>query len=189
MYRPNNEESLHFTGTLWKSLMALSVKNFQIKINFALNDFGWSLHGPRFRKTSAQINTLCSEHNQQRTTHCEPILLHERTTVFRITATWLPQPQELHTSGVNSPVVTKQGLLIGLKQGTPKCHSGTNHWNIWILYITTLVWALPHTCQQEIVSERNPRTYGSVMQAYWELYQSTGFAAGQCFTNSVRVQR
>jgi hypothetical protein len=100
--------------------------------------------------------------------------------------TRLPQPQGLHTSGLNTPAVTRQGLLSGWKQGTPKYHSGADRWNIWILYSTTSVWAVPHTTrQQEIVSEQNPRTYGSVTQAYWKLYQSTRLTAGRCFTNSV----
>jgi hypothetical protein len=34
-------------------------------------------------------------------------------TVFSNTATRLPQPRELHTSGLNTPVVTRQGLLSG----------------------------------------------------------------------------
>lgn len=101
-------------------------------------------------------------------------------TVFSIMATRLPQTQELHTNGLNTPVVTRQGVLSGWKQGTPKCHSGTDHWNIWILYSTTFMWALQHrACHQEIVSEQNPRTYGWVTQAYWELYQSTRLVAGQ----------
>ena len=108
-------------------------------------------------------------------------------TVFSNTAARLPQPQELHTSGLNTPVVTRQGLLSGWKQGTPKCHSGTDHRNILNLYSTTFVCSLPHTqhVNRKSCPNRIPGRTAQLHRLTGELYQGTRLAAGQCFTSSV----
>ena len=93
--------------------------------------FFWGGICQQLRKIiSAQIHTLCSQLARSGPHVVNPSCYMNARTVFSIMVTRLPQTQELHTSGLNTPVVTRQGLLSGLKQGTQKCHSGTNHWNI-----------------------------------------------------------
>jgi len=63
----------------------LHVSRLRVKVNFNLNDFFFS-HRPTLTKnTSAQINTLSSEHRKQRITRRKSILLHERTNCINLT--------------------------------------------------------------------------------------------------------